>query len=159
MTLWWWRCPTADAVAHRVVPDGARYSAPVRIDAEVRADLKTYIPLAPLHQPFALEAIEILLCEQPDLPQVACFDTAFHHSLPQFEKMLPLPNAAWERGLRRYGFNGLSYEYMLWRWPSALARPRKARPSSPIPAVAQACAPCRVCRAWRRPWAFRRWTA
>jgi len=85
---------------------------PVRVDANVLADLKGYIPLAPLHQPFALEAVEILLREQPDLPQMACFDTAFHHTLPQVEKILPLPYAAWERGLRRYGFHGLSYEYM-----------------------------------------------
>ena len=78
----------------------------------VLADLKGYIPLAPLHQPFALEAIEVLLAELPRMPQVACFDTAFHHTLPQVEQMLPLPHALWERGVRRYGFHGLSYEYM-----------------------------------------------
>jgi acetate kinase len=100
------------AVAHRVVHGGAKYSQPVRVDAAVLADLKTYIPLAPLHQPFALEAIEALLHSNPDLPQVACFDTAFHHSMPMVEQMLPLPWNAWERGLRRYGFHGLSYEYM-----------------------------------------------
>ncbi|WP_296228906.1 acetate/propionate family kinase [Ralstonia sp. UBA689] len=100
------------AVAHRVVHGGAKYFAPVRVDAEVLADLRSYIPLAPLHQPFALEAIEALLSDLPEVPQVACFDTAFHHTLPQVEKMLPLPYAAWERGLRRYGFHGLSYEYM-----------------------------------------------
>ena len=100
------------AVAHRVVHGGAKYFAPVRVDAEVLADLRSYIPLAPLHQPFALEAIEALLSELPEVPQVACFDTAFHHTLPQVEMMLPLPYAAWERGLRRYGFHGLSYEYM-----------------------------------------------
>lgn len=100
------------AIAHRVVHGGSKYAAPVRVDAAVLADLRSYIPLAPLHQPFALEAIEVLLQARPDLPQVACFDTAFHHSLPQVEQMLPLPYAAWERGLRRYGFHGLSYEYM-----------------------------------------------
>ncbi|AMP00130.1 acetate kinase [Collimonas arenae] len=100
------------AVAHRVVHGGSKYSAPTRIDAEVLADLKNYIPLAPLHQPFALEAIEVLLSSQPGLLQVACFDTAFHHTLPHVEQMLPLPHALWERGLRRYGFHGLSYEYM-----------------------------------------------
>ena len=100
------------AVAHRVVHGGRKYFAPVRVDAQVLADLKALIPLAPLHQPFALEAIEILLRERPGLPQVACFDTGFHHTLPQVEQMLPLPYAAWERGLRRYGFHGLSYEYM-----------------------------------------------
>ena len=100
------------AVAHRVVHGGAKYSDPVRVDAAVLADLRGYIPLAPLHQPFALEAIGALLEGRPDLPQVACFDTAFHHTLPDVEKMLPLSWDAWERGLRRYGFHGLSYEFM-----------------------------------------------
>lgn len=100
------------AVVHRVVHGGSKYFAPVRIDAGVLEDLRGYIPLAPLHQPFALEAIGVLLRERPDLPQVACFDTAFHHTVPQVEQMLPLPYDAWERGLRRYGFHGLSYEYL-----------------------------------------------
>ena len=100
------------AVAHRVVHGGAQHFAPVQVDAQVLAALKALIPLAPLHQPFALEAIAILLRERPDLPQIACFDTAFHHTVPQVEQLLPLPYAAWERGLRRYGFHGLSYEYM-----------------------------------------------
>ncbi len=99
------------AIAHRVVHGGAKYFEPVRVDASVLADLRDYIPLAPLHQPFALEAIEALLASRPDLTQVACFDTAFHHTLPRVEKMLPLPHALWENGLRRYGFHGLSYEY------------------------------------------------
>ena len=100
------------AVVHRVVHGGAKYSDPVRVDAAVLADLQAYIPLAPLHQPFALEAIAALLESNPELPQVACFDTAFHHTLPDVEKMLPLSWSAWERGLRRYGFHGLSYEFM-----------------------------------------------
>ncbi|VCU69748.1 putative propionate kinase [Pigmentiphaga humi] len=100
------------AVAHRIVHGGSKYFAPVPVDAEVLADLRSYIPLAPLHQPFALEAVDVLLDVQPDLPQVACFDTAFHHTLPKVEQMLPLPYAAWERGLRRYGFHGLSYDYL-----------------------------------------------
>ncbi len=99
------------AIAHRVVHGGSRYFEPVRVDAEVLADLRSYIPLAPLHQPFALEAIERLLTERPELPQFACFDTAFHHTLPEVERMLPLSWTAWERGIRRYGFHGLSYEY------------------------------------------------
>ncbi len=100
------------AVAHRVVHGGARYFAPVRVDAAVLADLRSYIPLAPLHQPFALEAIAELLATQPELPQIACFDTGFHRSMPAVEQMLPLPRALRERGLRRYGFHGLSYEYL-----------------------------------------------
>lgn len=100
------------AVAHRVVHGGSKYFAPVRVDASVLADLKSYVPLAPLHQPFALEAIDILLRERPEVPQIACFDTGFHRTLPQVEQVLPLPYDAWQRGLRRYGFHGLSYEYM-----------------------------------------------
>lgn len=100
------------AVAHRVVHGGGKYSQPVAVDARLLADLRRYIPLAPLHQPFALEAIEMFLAERPDLPQVACFDTSFHHTQPRFEQMLPLPRAAWSHGLRRYGFHGLSYAYM-----------------------------------------------
>ena len=99
------------AVAHRVVHGGSRYFDPVRVDASVLEDLRGYIPLAPLHQPFALDAIAHLLEDRPDLPQVACFDTAFHHTMPKVEQMLPLSPAAWERGIRRFGFHGLSYEY------------------------------------------------
>ena len=115
------------AVAHRVVHGGSRYVAPVRVEAGVLDDLRGYIPLAPLHQPFALEAIDILLRERPDLPQVACFDTGFHHTLPDVETLLPLPWEAWQRGLRRYGFHGLSYDYMATALPErhgALARGR-----------------------------------
>lgn len=100
------------AVVHRVIHGGSKYSEPVRVDRDVLADLRKYIPLAPLHQPFALEAIEILLAEQPKLPQIACFDTCFHDTMPKVEQVLPLPYEAWERGIRRYGFHGLSYEYM-----------------------------------------------
>ncbi|HYI04575.1 MAG TPA: acetate kinase, partial [Reyranella sp.] len=100
------------AVAHRVVHGGSKYREPVRLDDQVLADLKSYVPLAPLHQPFALEAIESLQRSNPGLAQVACFDTAFHHTMPDVEKMLPLPYSAWERGLRRYGFHGLSYAYV-----------------------------------------------
>jgi acetate kinase len=95
-----------------VVHGGAKYTAPVRIDRSVLAELQGFIPLAPLHQPYALQVIELLLDEAPELPQIACFDTAFHHTLPQVEQMLPLPHALWQPGIRRYGFHGLSYEYL-----------------------------------------------
>lgn len=100
------------AVAHRVVHGGAKYFEPVRVDAAVLADLRHFIPLAPLHQPFALEAIAELLTTQPELVQIACFDTGFHRDMPVLEQMLPLPRALREHGLRRYGFHGLSYEYL-----------------------------------------------
>lgn len=99
------------AVAHRVVHGGSKYFKPTRVDQHVLAGLRSYIPLAPLHQPFALEAIAALLDAEPGMPQVACFDTGFHHDMPMVEQMLPLAWEWWERGVRRYGFHGLSYEY------------------------------------------------
>lgn len=114
-------------VAHRVVHGGSKYFSPVRMDDQVLADLKSYIPLAPLHQPFALEAIEALLHADSSLPQIACFDTAFHRTQADVEQMLALPWSLWERGIRRYGFHGLSYEYMSHALPErhgALAHQR-----------------------------------
>lgn len=100
------------AVAHRVVHGGTRYSEPIVVTPAVLADLKSIIPLAPLHQPFSLDAMESLLASHAGLPQIACFDTAFHHTMPPVEQWLPLPYATREHGLRRYGFHGLSYEYI-----------------------------------------------
>ena len=100
------------AVVHRVVHGGNRYSAPTLVTPQILDDLRSYIPLAPLHQSFPLKAMGLLLEQRPDIVQVACFDTAFHHSLPKVEQILPLPYSAWQRGLRRYGFHGLSYDYM-----------------------------------------------
>ena len=99
------------AVAHRVVHGGSRYFAPTRVNADVLEELRRLIPLAPLHQPSTLEGIESFFDSHPDVPQIACFDTGFHHGMPLVEQLLPLPYDAWERGLRRYGFHGLSYEY------------------------------------------------
>lgn len=100
------------AIVHRVVHGGGKYLAPVRVDATILGDLTSFVPLAPLHQPFALDAIATLLDSRPQVPQFACFDTAFHQSVPRVEQLLPLPYATWERGLRRYGFHGLSYDYL-----------------------------------------------
>jgi acetate kinase len=100
------------AVGHRVVHGGADYSAPVRIDREVVAQLEKLIPLAPLHQPHNLAPIRILLERAPRLPQVACFDTAFHRSNPPLAQMFALPAELTEAGVRRYGFHGISYEYI-----------------------------------------------
>jgi acetate kinase len=99
------------AVAHRVVHGGSHFFAPTRVDPAVIEELRRLIPLAPLHQPFTLEAIESFFASHPGVPQVACFDTGFHQTVPMIEQLLPLPYDAWERGLRRYGFHGLSYEY------------------------------------------------
>jgi acetate kinase len=100
------------AVGHRVVHGGLAYSAPVRVDASVLAALDKFVPLAPLHQPHNLAPIRALLERAPELPQVACFDTAFHHGQRPVAQAFALPKAITDRGVRRYGFHGLSYEYI-----------------------------------------------
>lgn len=100
------------AVGHRVVHGGAHYDRPVRIDQGVLAELRRTVHLAPAHQPGALAGIEAVLASNPGLPQVACFDTAFHHDLPPVAQRLPVPEAFHHDGLRRYGFHGLSYQHV-----------------------------------------------
>ena len=103
---------TFRAAGHRVVHGGARFSQPINVDAGILAALDALIPLSPLHQPHNLAAIRALARLRPDLPQVACFDTAFHHTLPAVAQRFALPRELHDRGLRRYGFHGLSYEYI-----------------------------------------------
>ena len=100
------------AVGHRVVHGGLDYAAPVRLTAEIVGHLEQFIPLAPLHQPHNLKPIRLLLANQPQLLQVACFDTAFHRRQPEVAQAFALPPEITERGVRRYGFHGLSYEYI-----------------------------------------------
>ncbi len=99
-------------VGHRVVHGGSEYTHPVRLDAPILAALEMYVPLAPLHQPHNLAPIRALLERSPQLPQVACFDTAFHSGAPPVAQAFALPKAITDRGVRRYGFHGLSYEYI-----------------------------------------------
>ena len=100
------------AIGHRVVHGGDRYTAPVRINAEVLRELEALAPLAPLHQPHNLAPIRTILSNSPDLPQIACFDTAFHRTQPPVERAFALPRSITDRGVRRYGFHGISYEYI-----------------------------------------------
>ena len=99
-------------VGHRVVHGGLEYSLPVRVDGSVLATLEKLVPLAPLHQPHNLAPIRGLLARSPQLPQVACFDTAFHRAQPPVAQAFALPKTITDRGVRRYGFHGLSYEYI-----------------------------------------------
>ncbi|MBU1396172.1 MAG: acetate/propionate family kinase [Gammaproteobacteria bacterium] len=115
------------AAGHRVVHGGADYIHPVRIDAGVMADLETLIPLSPLHQPHNLAGIRALARLRPDLPQVACFDTAFHHTLPPLARRFALPRELGERGIRRYGFHGLSYEHIASVLPDYLGPAAEGR--------------------------------
>jgi acetate kinase len=115
------------AVGHRVVHGGIDYAVPVRLDAGIVTDLERLIPLAPLHQPHNLKPIRLLLANRPDLPQVACFDTAFHRAQPAVAQAFALPARITERGVRRYGFHGLSYEYIASVLPNYDTRAAQGR--------------------------------
>lgn len=99
-------------VGHRVVHGGVRFCQPVVLTRQMLEDLSELIPLAPLHQPYNLAAIEAVFDRLPDVPQVACFDTGFHSGHSQVAKLVPLPGNICKSGLQRYGFHGLSYEYI-----------------------------------------------
>ncbi len=103
---------TVRAVGHRVVHGGTRLSRPVLLDGETVAELEALIPLAPLHQPHNLAAIAAVSRAAPAMPQVACFDTAFHATQPPVAQTFALPRRYFDQGVRRYGFHGLSYEYV-----------------------------------------------
>jgi acetate kinase len=115
-------------VGHRVVHGGARFSGPTLITPQVLAELKKLIPLAPLHQPHNLAAVEAVTEQLPEVPQVACFDTSFHRGQPAVAELVPLPREIRSAGVQRYGFHGLSYEYI----------------ASVLPEVAPEIAPGRV---------------
>ena len=102
---------------HRIVHGGARFAEPVTITHDTLRELAALIPLAPLHQPHNVAPVEALRATLPDLPQVACFDTAFHASQPEVAARFALPEKYWQAGLRRYGFHGLSYEAILHALP------------------------------------------
>lgn len=100
------------AVGHRVVHGGTRFTGPTVVNPEVLAELRNLVPLAPLHQPHNLAAIEAVYERLPHVPQVACFDTSFHRGQPPVAELIPLPHDLRQSGLQRYGFHGLSYEYI-----------------------------------------------
>ena len=100
------------AIGHRVVHGGATFDNAVLVDDFVIRTLETLIPLAPLHQPHNLEPIRIVRRRLPAVPQIACFDTAFHRTQPDLATLFALPLEVREQGVRRYGFHGLSYEYI-----------------------------------------------
>ncbi len=106
-------------VGHRVVHGGARYAAPIVVTPEVLQELTALVPLAPLHQPHNLAAIVAVDERLPGVPQVACFDTAFHRGQSEVAELVPLPAEIRTRGVQRYGFHGLSYEYIASVLPQA----------------------------------------
>ena len=107
------RLPAPTLAGHRIVHGGSHHVAPERIDSSLLASLRELIPFAPLHLPSAIAAIEAVSARSPSLPQVACFDTAFHATLPEVASRCPIPDRFVEAGVRRYGFHGLSYEYIM----------------------------------------------
>ncbi|MCB4768159.1 acetate/propionate family kinase [Ancylobacter sp. Lp-2] len=112
-----WLLPRLDGyhmigIGHRVVHGGPTFSGPVIVDDQVMETLASFIPLAPLHQLSNLDPIRVLRERRPELPQVACFDTAFHRGHPELSERFALPRALYDEGVRRYGFHGLSYEYV-----------------------------------------------
>jgi acetate kinase len=114
-------------VGHRVVHGGPRYAEPTLVTPDVLEDLNALTPLAPLHQPHNLAPIVALSERMPDVPQVACFDTAFHRGRPALAELVPLPKEIRDGGVQRYGFHGLSYEYIAQALPRvapAIARGR-----------------------------------
>ena len=106
-------CEALSAVGHRVVHGGPKYSAPQRITAEIVAELRRLSPFDPEHLPEEILLTEAFHRRFPDLPQVACFDTAFHHDLPRVARLLAIPRRYEAQGVRRYGFHGLSYSFLM----------------------------------------------
>jgi acetate kinase len=111
--------PPPAAVGHRLVHGGPDHVAPERVTPQLTHSLRGIIGFAPLHLPTELRGIDAVATRFPDLPQVACFDTAFHRRMPELAQRFPLPRALWDQGIRRYGFHGLSYEYIMDRLGSA----------------------------------------
>lgn len=112
------------AIGHRVVHGGDRYIAPTRLNPQILTELERYTPLAPLHQPHNLDAIRAITSLLPDVPQFACFDTAFHHTQPDLARQFALPQHISRQGVKRYGFHGISYEYIANQLPPELAQGR-----------------------------------
>ncbi len=105
------------AAGHRVVFGGLAYSGPARVDREAIAEIEKLVPFFPLHLPHNIAAIRALAEDHTDLPQVACFDNSFHRTQPRVAQMFALPRVLFDRGVRRYGFHGLSYEYIARKLP------------------------------------------
>lgn len=114
-------------VGHRIVHGGTEFSEPVLVDDAIEAKLNALRPLAPLHQPYGLNALRAMREHAPLVPQVACFDTAFHATQPEIAARFPLPPSYFDRGYRRYGFHGLNYEHVVQALPAqtGAALPRR----------------------------------
>jgi acetate kinase len=112
--------PQPAAVGHRLVHGGPDHIVPERVTPQLMGSLRRLIAFAPLHLPSELQGIEAVTARFPGLPQVVCFDTAFHRRMPELAQRFPLPRSLWDEGLRRYGFHGLSYEYITEKLETAV---------------------------------------
>jgi len=126
-----WICSVGEleitAIGHRVVHGGGKFSAPICVTASVLEKLQSYIPLAPLHQPAALKLIVQTQKLYPKVTQIACFDTAFHRTMPESERWMPLPRALYDGGIKRYGFHGLSYQHIAAELPKVMGEKAQGR--------------------------------
>jgi acetate kinase len=114
-------------IGHRIVHGGTEFSTPVIVDDGIEARLNALRTLAPLHQPYGLDALRLMREKAPKVPQVACFDTAFHRTQPEIAQRFPLPARYFERGYRRYGFHGLNYEHVVHSLPAQTGAPLPRR--------------------------------
>ena len=105
--------PKPDVVGHRIVHGGPTHSGPARVDDNLLTTLRALVPFAPLHLPSEIDVVTAMRARWPDVPQIACFDTAFHRAMPEVAQRYALPESFAEMGVRRYGFHGLSYEYVV----------------------------------------------
>jgi acetate kinase len=144
------------AAGHRVVHGGSEFTGPVRLTPAIVGKLTQLNPLAPLHQPHNLAAIAALTKLHPTLPQVACFDTSFHTTQTALARAFALPRTLSNKGIKRYGFHGLSYEYIASVLPDYLGPKADGKR---ILATAPAYARCSAARASPPPWASAHWTA
>ena len=119
--------PEVIAAGHRVVHGGEEFSDPQLLTPAIMTRLEAFIPLAPLHQPHNLAGIRAISAARPTLPQAACFDTAFHHGQPELAKLFALPKTYRAEGVRRYGFHGLSYEYVAGALAELMKTPATGR--------------------------------
>jgi acetate kinase len=115
------------AVGHRIVHGGLEYTRPIVVNDHILGDLEKFVPLAPLHQPHNLAPIRVIAKRNPGMPQVACFDTSFHTTIPSVAQIFALPRKFTEQGVRRYGFHGLSYEYIASVLPRVDAEAAKGK--------------------------------
>lgn len=115
------------AVGHRVVHGGTWYSKPVIINKDALKKFKKFIPIVPQHQPACLAGIQIISKILPKVPQVACFDTSFHSTMPYCETLFGLPHKYWEEGIKRYGYHGLSFQFISQRLPKVSRKGRNSR--------------------------------